>query len=108
MPVAQNPVNTRLQILKAVYRMADKKADRPVSIDPAIIDGGYFNDINYQLRFLKERGLVDYKKSYINLKFKISLTPEGLKVIEDAFRALSLEEPEKSELLNQAFSRLKT
>jgi len=107
MPVLQNPVNTRLQILKTIYRMANKKADTPVSIDPAVIDGGYFSDINYQLRFLKEKGLVDYKKSYVNLKFKISLTPEGVRVIEDAYRALTLEEPEKSELLNQTFAKMK-
>jgi hypothetical protein len=108
MPVLTNPVNTRLEILKTIYKLSGKKPDLTIKLHPAQIDGGYYSEIKYQLRFLSERGLVDFKKSFIYGRFQVSLTAEGLQLMDDMYGALKLSEAEKEEQLNKCFAKLRT
>lgn len=107
MPVLQKPVKTRLEILRTIYRLAEKQPDRTIKLDAAQIDGGYYAEINYQLRFLQERNLVDYKKNFISRKFYVSLTSDGVQLIDKAYHALSLNSEEKDKLLDQVFAKIK-
>lgn len=107
MPVLQNSVNTRLEILKTIYRLANKQAGKMIKLDAAQIDGAYYSEIIYELRFLKERGLVTFNNNFISRRFRIALTDAGVQLMEDAYHALSLKGTEKDELLAQTFAKLK-
>lgn len=108
MPVLNNPVQTRFEILKTIYRLADRQSNKMIRLDAAQIEGGYYGEVNYQLRFLQERGLVEFTGNFISRKFRIALTENGVKLMGDAYRALSLEQEEKDELLDRTFAKLKT
>lgn len=107
MPVLQNQVNTRLEILKTLYRQADKQPDRPIKLDPAQIDGGYYSEINFQLRFLQDRGLVNYNGNVVSRRFRVSLTKDGVDFMENSYRALSLAEEAKEAQLELLFQKLR-
>ncbi|PKM85335.1 MAG: hypothetical protein CVU86_02635 [Firmicutes bacterium HGW-Firmicutes-11] len=107
MPVLQNQVNTRLEILKTLYRQSDKRPDQPIKLDPAQIDGGYYSEINFQLRFLQDRGLVNYNGNVVSRRFRVSLTKEGVEFMEDSYQALALSGEEKDLRLESLFQKLR-
>lgn len=107
MPVLDNPINTRLEIIKLVYKQSGKQAGQKVSFFAAQIDGGYYNEIHHQLKFLKERGLVDFTRNMVSKRFTVELTDSGYKFMEDAYEALKLPEEEKSGALDELFKQLK-
>ncbi|MDD2215981.1 MAG: hypothetical protein PHE41_05370 [Eubacteriales bacterium] len=107
MPLQKNPVTTRLEILKTIYRLSLQQANKRIKIDPAQIDGCYYGEINYELRFLQQRGLIAYNGNIVSRKFQIELTPEGVQLMDDAYRAFTLDEPEKESLLKEVFSKIK-
>lgn len=107
MPVLQNQVNTRLEILKTLYRQAEKVSDRPIKLDPAQIDGGYYSEINFQLRFLQDRGFINYNGNVISRRFRVSLTKDGVDFMEDSYRALALPEEDKDIRLEELFQKLR-
>lgn len=106
-PLQENPVITRLEIIKTLYRLSEKQADRYIKVDPAQIGGFYYNEIRYELRFLKERGLLDFTGNRVSMKFRIALTEAGVRWMEDAYRAFSLEEEEKERLLSDLFAKIR-
>lgn len=107
MPVLENAVSTRLEILKTVYKLSGKKAGSTVSFFAAQINGGYYSEINHQMRFLQERGLVTFKKNMVSTRFMVELTEEGLAFMEDAYRAFELVDTEKDKALTEIFKRIK-
>ena len=107
MPLQKNPVTTRLEILKTIYRLSQQQANKRIKIDPAQIDGCYYSEVNYELRFLQQRGLIAYNGNIVSRKFQIELTQEGVQLMDDAYRAFTLNESAKDELLANVFSKLK-
>ena len=107
MPVLDNPINTRLEIIKLVYNQSGKQVGQKVSFFAAQIDGGYYNEIHHQLKFLKERGLVDYSRNMVSKRLTAELTESGHKFIEDAYEALKLPEDEKGEVLDELFKQIR-
>lgn len=107
MPVLDKPVNTRLEILKILYKLSQKRPDVEVVFFAAQISGGYYSEIYHQLRFLQEKRLVNFKRNMISKRFKASLSKSGLDLIEDAYKALELSRDEKDEALKEVFGRLK-
>ncbi len=106
-PVLNNPVNARLEIIKTVYRLSDKQAKKRVKLNPAQIEGSYYSELKYELRFLQERGLVDYTGNLISRNFQVALTKKGVQWIEDAYLSLSLDENEKKAQLDRLFALIK-
>jgi hypothetical protein len=107
MPVLDNPINTRLEIIKTLYKLSGKEANKRMSFYAAEIQGGYYSEIHYQMRFLKEKKLVDFERNIISKKFSASLTEAGVRFMEDAYNALALGENEKDSALQEIFSRIK-
>lgn len=107
MPVLENAVSTRLEILQTLYKLSGKKAGSTVRFFPAQINGGYYSEINHQMRFLQERGLVIFKKNIVSTRFMAELTEEGLALMEGAYGALDLTDSEKDEALTAIFKKLK-
>lgn len=107
MPVLDNPINTRLEILKLIYRLSSEKAGEPVSFFAAQIGGGYYSEIHHQMKFLCEKGLIEFSRNIVSKRFVAELTESGLELIQDAYEALKLQQPEKDEVLNLIFNRIK-
>ncbi len=107
MPVLENPISTRLEILRTLYRLSDKQAGKEVKLEAAQILGGYYGEIYHQMLFLQERKLVNFTKNVISKRFVAALTEEGVNLMEAAYHALALEAPEKDEALKEVFARLK-
>lgn len=107
MPVQNNPVLTRFEILKTLYRLSNQSANKIIKLDAAQIEGGYYAEILYQLRFLNERGLIQFNSNFISRKFRSSLTEEGLALMKEAYHALTLQSEEKEALLDRVFAKLK-
>lgn len=107
MPVLENPVLTRLEILKTLYRLSEQQEGRIVPLDPALIDGGYHSEIKYQLRFLQDRGFVTFSGSPVSRRFRASLTPAGVSFIEGAYAALRLPQQEKDAALDALFRSIR-
>lgn len=107
MPILENPVSTRLEILRTLYTLSGKRAGNTVKFYAAQINGGYYGEINFQMRFLQERGLVEFNRSIISKKFTAALTEAGAAFMEDAYRAMTLEQSEKEERLKEIFARIK-
>ncbi len=107
MPVLENPVSTRLEILRTVYKLADKQVGKKIKLDAAQINGGYYSEIYHQMLFLQERGLVEYNRNIVSKRFFVSITEAGKAFLEDAYHALTLEEPEKDRALKEIFARIK-
>lgn len=106
-PVLDNAVNTRLEIIKTIYRLSGMQAKKRIRLDPAQIEGGYYSELKYELRLLKEKGLIDFTGNLISRKFQIALTDKGVQWIENAYQALSFEKSEKEMRLNELFSEIK-
>lgn len=108
MPVLENPVSTRLEILMTLYKLSDKQAGRSIKFDSAQINGGYYSEINHQLRFLQERGLVEFTRGIVSKRFVAALTEAGKAFLDDAYHAMTLEDAEKDAALREIFARIKT
>lgn len=107
MPVLNNPVQTRFEIMKTLYRLSNQSPNKIIKLDAAQIEGGYYAEILYQLRFLSERGLIQFNSNFISRKFRSALTEEGLTLMKEAYHALTLKEQEREELLDRVFAKLK-
>lgn len=107
MPVLDNPINTRLEIIKLAYNQSDRQVGRKVSFYAAQIDGGYHSEIHHQLKFLKERGLVDFSRNMISKRLTVELTESGHKFMEDAYGALKLPTEEKDKTLDELFKQIR-
>jgi len=106
-PVLENPINTRFEILRTLYNLSGMKAGKEIRFYAAQINGGYYSEIYHQLLFLQERNLVSFKRNKISKRFIAALTEAGLAFMEDAYRSLSFEQPEKDEALKEIFARIK-
>lgn len=107
MPVLDNPINTRLEIIKLIHSQANKLQVKSVSFYAAQIDGGYYSEIHHQLKFLKERGLVDFTRNMVSKRFTAELTQAGQDFIEEAYRVLELPQEEKDARLDELFKQIK-
>ncbi|HOA42647.1 MAG TPA: hypothetical protein PLD22_03285 [Bacillota bacterium] len=107
MPVLENPVSTRLEILRTLYTLSDKRPGKIVKFYAAQINGGYYSEINYQMRFLQERGLLEYSRNIISKQFSAALTESGIAFMEDAYQALKSDETEREARLEEIFARIK-
>jgi DNA-binding transcriptional ArsR family regulator len=107
MPVLENPINTRLEILKSLYNLSGKRAGEQVRFYAAQIGGGYYGEILHQMRFLEEKGYIIFKKNIVSKRFFAELTGEGLAFMEDAYRILESDGPNKNEMLTEALKRIK-
>ncbi|GAB1477216.1 hypothetical protein MASR2M70_20540 [Bacillota bacterium] len=107
MPVMENAVSTRLEIMQTLYKLSGKKAGNTVRFFPAQINGAYYSEISHQMRFLQEKGLVAFKKNMVSTRFMAELTEEGLAFMEDAYKAAALPDTEKDEALKELFKKLK-
>lgn len=107
MPVLENPINTRLEILKTIYRLSGERAGVPIRFFAAQIDGGYYSEIHHQMRFLREKGLIGFTRNIVSKRFVAELTESGLKLVHDAYEALKLEQCEKDQALNEVFKGIK-
>ena len=107
MPVLENPVSTRLEILRTIYMLSGRQAGKKIRLDAAQINGGYHSEVNHQMLFLQERGLVDFTRSVISKRFTVALTEAGVSFMKDAYCALELDNPEKDEALKEIFTRIK-
>lgn len=107
MPVLDNPISTRLEILKTIYRLSAERAGVPVRFFAAQIDGGYYSEIHHQMRFLREKGLIEFTRNMVSKRFVAELTESGQKFVHDAYEALRLEQSEKDKALNEIFKGIK-
>lgn len=107
MPVLENAVNTRLEIIRVIYNLSGEQSGKTVTFFAAQISGGYYGEIYHQLRFLQEKGLVSFSRNMISKRFSAELTESGLSFMMDAYGALSLADEEKDEALKEVFSRIK-
>ncbi|MGI6732845.1 MAG: hypothetical protein ACOX4J_01535 [Anaerovoracaceae bacterium] len=107
MPVLDNPVGTRLEILRTLYTLSNKCPGKTVKFYAAQINGGYYGEIHFQMRFLQERGFIEFNRNIISKQFTASLTEAGVAFMEDAYQAMKLEESEKEERLKEIFARIK-
>ncbi len=107
MPVLDNPINTRLEILKLIYKLSGEKSGHAVSFFAAQINGGYYSEIHHQMKFLCEKGLIDFSRNIVSKRFVAELTNSGLRFIQDAYQALKLGPGEKDEALEEIFKRIR-
>ncbi len=107
MPVLENPVSTRVEILRTLYKLSDKQAGKSIKLDAAQINGGYYSEIYHQMRFLQERGMVEFTRGIVSKRFIVALTEEGKAFMEDAYHAMTLENAEKDAALSEIFARIK-
>ncbi len=107
MPVLENPVNTRLEIIKLIYCQSGRQQGKPVSFFAAQIDGGYYSEIHHQMKFLKEKGLLDFTRNMVSKRFKAELTEAGVDFMEKSYEAVRMKEPERSMALEELFKQIK-
>ena len=99
MPVLENEISTRLEILRTLYNLSEKQVGKEIKFYAAQISGGYYSEIHHQLRFLQERKLVCFDRNIVSKKFTASLTESGVAFMEDAYSAMALDD--------EIFSRIK-
>ena len=107
MPALENPVSTRLEILRTLYKLSDKQVGRSINLDAAQIHGGYYSEINHQMRFLQERGMIEFTRGIVSKRFSAALTEAGKAFMEDAYHAMTLDDAEKDAAFSEIFARIK-
>ncbi|MDO4552935.1 MAG: hypothetical protein Q4C22_05310 [Bacillota bacterium] len=100
-------VRSRFEILKTVYRQAGGAAGKRVLFFPRQIEDAFFNDVSYDLKIMREKGLVEYSGNFITYRFRISLTEKGAALVARAYEGMKLPEEERASVLEEVFQELR-
>lgn len=103
----RDPIEMRIEIMKYIYRLTDMTPNKNVTVFPDQINGYFYSDMKHELQILKEKGLLGFTGNFINRNFRISLTYEGVRYMEEGYKILSLTEEIKKQALIDHFSALK-
>lgn len=100
-------IQLRYKLLQLVYRGAAEKNSDTYRFVPELL-GCTYSEINYQLRYMKSKGLLDYTPRMLMRSYTVTILPPGRQVV-DGFEAAfhSTDDPDRDERMKEALAPLK-
>ena len=102
----QSDVHTRYKILQAVYRGCKQRKSASYCLMPDVL-GYTYSEMNYQLRYMKTKGLLTYTPRMLMRGYNITLLPPGKNIVEEFETAFFSEDLQRDETMENALAPLR-
>lgn len=102
MPDAQ----IRYKILQAVYHGAKERNSDTYRFMPDHL-GFTYAETNYQLRYMKSKGLISYTPRMLMRTYAVTLLPSGKDIVDNFESAFYSQNPDRDDKMKEALAPLK-